>query len=108
MPQRLLNNFQPYTPNLMPADPIITIHSRTDLPPAERDAIWRWLLTFFPGDEDELMPIEDWYVRVWHGDQWVSLVQIYDHTITIGGEPYRVGGIGGVATAHAYRGRGYS
>ena len=62
----------------------ITIDHREDLTPSEREIIWRWLLTFFPGDEHELMPVEEYYVRVWHGSTWVSLVQIYNHIIKIG------------------------
>ena len=87
---------------------VITIDYREDVSPDEREAIWSWLLTFFPGDDDELMPVEDWYVRVWQDDQWVSMVEIYDHEITVGGMPMRVGGIGGLATDPAYRNRGYA
>lgn len=86
----------------------ITIDRAADLPAEELAAIHRWLIEVFEPGEDELYRHTDAYVRVWHGDQWVSLVEIVEVTITVGGQPLRIGGIGGVSTFAAFRRRGYS
>jgi aminoglycoside 2'-N-acetyltransferase I len=48
----------------------------------------------------------DWNVLVFLGDVLASNVDIVERTVTVGGLPLRLGGIGGVATLPEYRGRG--
>lgn len=48
----------------------------------------------------------DWHVLVWIEGELASHVEIIDRTGTVGGQPMRLGGIGGVATASEWRGRG--
>jgi RimJ/RimL family protein N-acetyltransferase len=47
----------------------------------------------------------EWNVLVYVGNVLASNVEIVERTVTVGGQPVRVGGIGGVATLPEYRGR---
>jgi aminoglycoside 2'-N-acetyltransferase I len=85
----------------------MTIHRAADLP-AEREAIRDFLIGVFKPGPDEVYDETDYYVRAWDGDRWVSLVEIVDRTITVGGAPVRVAGIGGVSTRPEMRRRGFS
>lgn len=48
----------------------------------------------------------DWHVLIWDGEILVSHVEIIERMGSAGGETVRLGGIGGVATHPAWRGRG--
>jgi len=48
----------------------------------------------------------DWHVLVWIEGQLASHVEIIERTGTVDGQPVRLGGIGGVASAAEWRGRG--
>lgn len=50
----------------------------------------------------------DWQLVSWIGDEWVSVVELNTRTILVGGVPFRAGGVGGVYTPEAYRGKGYA
>lgn len=88
--------------------PHITVDRADDLPPADAEAIDQFLLRVFTPDEGETYAETDYYVRAWAGDQWVSLVEIVDRVVSVGGQPVRVGGIGGVSTLPEFRRQGYS
>jgi predicted acetyltransferase len=88
--------------------PVVTIHRAADLPAAERKAIQRFLIDTFQPAPDELYAATDYYVRAWDGDQWASLVEIVERTVTVGDLPVRVAGIGGVSTRPEMRRRGFS
>jgi predicted GNAT family N-acyltransferase len=47
-----------------------------------------------------------WRVFVWDGDRLVSSAGVLERTVTVAGQPTRVGGIGSVGTHPSYRGRG--
>jgi aminoglycoside 2'-N-acetyltransferase I len=50
----------------------------------------------------------DWHVLVWIGRRLVSHVEIIERTGTVDGRAVRLGGIGGVASAPEWRGRGHA
>jgi len=78
------------------------------LSPAERKPLDDLLQRVFRDDPFFSMAYSemDWNVLVYAGDVLASNVLILERTITAGGIPVRVGGIGGVATLPEYRGRG--
>ena len=43
---------------------------------------------------------------VWEGSDLAAALEIVERTIQVGGQPLHVGGVGGVMSAPAYRGRG--
>lgn len=85
-----------------------TLHRADSLTPAEAEAIHHFLIGIFAPGDDEIYAEADYYVRAWAGDQWVSLVEIVDGTVSVGDQPVRVGGIGGVSTLPEFRRQGYS
>lgn len=50
----------------------------------------------------------EWWLIVWEGEIWVSVLTLLKKAITVGGSPVTVGGIGGVMTLPEWRGRGYA
>jgi aminoglycoside 2'-N-acetyltransferase I len=86
------------------------IKASRQLSPDERILQSRLSAEAFPPDGDTTQWAEDsdWFVLVWEGQELVSNVGILERTITVGGQPVRVGGIGGVATGLAWRGRGFA
>jgi len=48
----------------------------------------------------------DWHVLVWEGEELVSHVEIVERIASVGGQPVKLGGIGGVATKSEWRRRG--
>jgi len=74
---------------------------------AERDFIYRWSGEVFGAEAAEYMWSDvDWHVLVWDDGEIASHVEIVDRMGTVDGRPVRLGGIGGVATATAWQGRG--
>jgi GNAT superfamily N-acetyltransferase len=98
--------------------PIITLHRDVDLLPEDNASIERWITAMFPWDGDH--PDEGefyapyYFFRVWEDEaaqtrgEWASLVALTDRTISVGGQPVRVGGIGAVSTREDRRERGYA
>jgi aminoglycoside 2'-N-acetyltransferase I len=86
----------------------ITIHRAADLTPDDRTSIARHFYAAFPWEVGNDYDFTDHYLRLWDGDQLVSLVAITDRVITVGGQPVRVGGIGDVSTREDRRGQGHA
>ncbi len=61
---------------------------------------------FPPDGKDTCWAKNDWHVMIWEENQIVSHVEIVDRLASVGGMPVRLGGIGGVSTLKAWRGRG--
>ena len=81
------------------------------LPAADRQRLDDMLNRAFGDDEigrQYYWSDNDWNVWLRSGDEIVSHVGIVDRTITVGGRPLRVGGVGAVATASEWRRRGYA
>ena len=78
------------------------------LPPAEQKSLEDLLERVFHDDPYAGMAYAKmkWNVLVYVGNILASNVEIVERTITVDGQPVRVGGIGGVATLPEYRGRG--
>ncbi len=54
-------------------------------------------------------PADQYYVIGWVDEKtWVSVLVIHWRDITVGGQPLRVGGVGGVMTPPEHRGKGYA
>src|SRR5689334_12424984 len=87
--------------------PRITVDHIPDMSTEDRAAIVEWYREVFDLPGDLIIP-GDYDIRVWEGDQWVSLVEVALRTITVGGQPVRIGGIGGVSTFPTHRNKGYS
>ncbi len=80
-----------------------------ELTPAERqqiDAVET--LCFPPGrpGADWAYAPSEWMLCVWEGSDLAAALEIVERTIQVGGQPLHVGGVGGVMSAPAYRGRG--
>ena len=86
----------------------VQIKAAGELPPAEQKALEALLERVFRDDPYAGMAYAkaDWNVLVYTGDILAANIEIVEHTVTVGGQPLRVGGIGGVATLPEYRGRG--
>lgn len=86
----------------------VEIRRHMDLAPAEQKTLGNLLQRVFAGDPFGHMSYAqtDWNVLVFLGEVLASNMEIVEHTVTAGGTPVKVGGIGGVATLPEYRGRG--
>jgi RimJ/RimL family protein N-acetyltransferase len=86
----------------------IQIKPAGGLPPAEQKHLDDLLERVFHDDPYAGMAYAkmEWNVLVYMGNVLASNVEIVGRTVTVGGQPMRVGGIGGVATLPEYRGRG--
>ena len=87
-----------------------SIRARSDLSPTERaevDALFA--AAFADGVDDLAWATSEWYVLVRNLDGVLtSMIEILERTVTVDGQPVRVGGIGGVGTHPDYRRRGHS
>jgi predicted GNAT family N-acyltransferase len=85
----------------------IDLKAENQLNNAERQGLARLSAEAFPPDGDETKwATSDWHVLVWEGKEIVSHVEIVERTASVGGQPVRLGGIGGVSTLKAWRKRG--
>ena len=85
----------------------IELKAESDLGKNERLGLQRLYGEAFPPDEtDTQWSKNDWHVLVWEGDEIVSNVEIIERAAFVGGEPVRLGGIGGVSTLKAWRKQG--
>jgi len=83
------------------------ICSAKDLPEAERELIAAWLDdVFYDPDDYQAWSEPDWHVLVRTDGQIVTNIDIVERTGTVGGQPVRLGGVGGVTTRRAWRGHG--
>jgi len=83
------------------------IKRSSDLRPAEKEYLGRWTRQVFGGAAcDYTWADVDWHVLVWIGTELVSHVEIVERTGTVGSQSVRLGGVGGVASAAEWRGRG--
>src|SRR5437764_780220 len=88
--------------------PRITVEYIPGMAADDRAAIIHWYREVFNLPSEDLIVPGDYDIRVWEGDQWVSLVEVVQRTIRVGGQPVRIGGVGGVSTFTDHRGKGYS
>ena len=88
--------------------PRISVEYIPDMSAEDRKAITRWYREVFNLPSEDMIIPGDYDIRVWEGDQWVSLVEVVQRTILVGGQPVRVGGVGGVSTHPEHRYKGYS
>ena len=88
----------------------IDIKPLNQYPPSLTDDIERWDRQIFTGSAEaaDRWADPDWRLVVWEGDTWVTVLQMFMRTITVGGQPVKVGGIGGVMTLPDRRGHGYA
>jgi aminoglycoside 2'-N-acetyltransferase I len=89
----------------------IVIKADGDLNEVERQEMDRAVDAAFLAAEDDGGGItwvekNDWHVLVLEDDRVVSHVGIVERTVTVEGQPLRVGGIGAVATMPKMQGRG--
>ena len=90
----------------------ILIKADRDLSEAERGEMDRAVNAAFAaevdgGDNDYVwVESNDWHVLVVEAGQIVSHVAIVERTVTVAGQPVRVGGVGAVATLPEMQGRG--
>lgn len=96
-------------PHIDPAGEV-TVHIRKacELEPGEQKTVEDMVRRVFRDEPfGDMVWIEvDWKVVVYLGGVLASHVEIVDHTVSVGGQPVRVGGIGGVATLPECRGLG--
>ena len=87
----------------------ITIVPTGQLPASQQQELDALLDKVFAGQDEGLhwSPM-DWNVMVREHGVLVSNVEILERTITVAGQPLRIGGIGGVATLPEYRRRGFA
>ncbi len=89
----------------------IEIHATRQLPPAVWKQLDDMLNHAFVGDEigyGYQWSDNDWNLWLRSEGEFVSHVGVVDRTITVGGQPLRIGGVGAVATAPEWRRRGYA
>ena len=85
----------------------IELKAEGQLTESERLGLARLSAEAFPPDGDDTQWAQsDWHVLVWEGDEIVNHVEIVERTVSVGGQPVRLGGIGGVSTLKAWRKRG--
>jgi RimJ/RimL family protein N-acetyltransferase len=86
----------------------IQIKSAHELTPTEQKTTHDLLARVFCDDPFSGMSYAkmEWNVLVYLDDILASNIEIVERTVTVDGQPLRVGGIGGVATLPEYRGRG--
>jgi len=88
-------------------DASIDIRRSADLSDAETALFAQWVHDIFGEEEDKYEWAQpDWRVVVRSERQYVCHAAITERTATAGGEPVRLGGIGGVMTPPEWRGRG--
>lgn len=97
----------------VPLTPEVLLDRVADLDPGGGDAVRALALAVYPPDQAADWPgrrLEwarpEWCVRVQAGGTLVSYVGIWVRDAALDGRPVRVGGIGGVKTHPAFRGRG--
>jgi GNAT superfamily N-acetyltransferase len=92
------------------AEIAVTLLRRADLAPAEQAEVDALYAVLFGEDDEGLAWARgEWYVLVHTADGVLSsMVEILERTVTVDGQPVRVGGIGGVGTYPEYRLRGHS
>ncbi|MFM8323015.1 MAG: GNAT family N-acetyltransferase [Chloroflexota bacterium] len=74
---------------------------------AEQQSIWIWLRQAFQVLTDEYQWADaDYHLRAWDGAQLVGHVDITLRDVQAGGQPLRLGGIGGVVTLPDWRRQG--
>ncbi len=92
--------------------PHTAIYRRADVPAPLMASIDEWAHRIFIEADPSSKQIEwtggEWLVIVCEGEQWVSSLELLERTITVGGRPVRVGGVGGVMTHPDRRRRGYA
>jgi predicted N-acetyltransferase YhbS len=87
------------------------IHATRQLTPADRRQLDDMLNRAFADDEigrQYYWADNDWNLWLRSEGEIVSHVGVVDRIVTVGGQPIRVGGVGAVATAQAWRRRGYA
>ena len=86
---------------------IVEIKSAKSLTQAEQQEVDALMKRAFTGEEDDLVWSEvDWYIWLREDGVMVSILEIITRTVTVDEQPLLVGGIGGVGTDPAWRGRG--
>jgi hypothetical protein len=98
------------------ADAVVSLHRIADLPDGDRVALRALSEAVYPPAEWADWPgnhlewaAAEWCVRVWGGDgKLVSYIGIVLRPASYDGQPVLVGGIGGVKTHPAARGRGHA
>lgn len=87
----------------------LTNHRAADLSPDDLTAITRHFHACFTWAVGHYTPNPaDHYLRLFDGDDLISLVAITDRVIRVGDHSVRVGGIGDVSTVEARRGQGHA
>ncbi len=88
----------------------ITIKPLDQYPQSLTEDIEHWDRQIFAGSAEaaDRWADPDWRLVVWEGDQWVSVLQMVERTIQVGGQPVQVGGVAGVMTPPDQRGHGYA
>lgn len=85
----------------------IEIRQSGQLTPSEKEYLSCWTRQVFGGAAfDYTWADVDWHVLVWIGAELVSHVEIIERTGMVGGQSVKLGGVGGVASADEWRGRG--
>jgi GNAT superfamily N-acetyltransferase len=85
----------------------VEIRSNCELTPSEQETLDRWTHQVFGLEAAGYTWAEvDWHVLVWMEGELASHVEIIERTGMVGGRPVRLVGIGGVASAPEWRGRG--
>jgi len=85
----------------------IEIKTDSRLDPQVRVRLDQLIAEAFPPDDLKVeWAKSDWHVLVWEGDELTSHVEIVERIATVGGQPVRLGGIGGLATRPQWRRRG--
>jgi len=85
----------------------VDVRRTADLDEAEIAAFAQWTRDIFGEQEDKYEWAKpDWRVVVRIGDRYVCQAAITECAATAGGEPVKLGGIGGLMTPRPWRGRG--
>jgi predicted acetyltransferase len=91
-------------------DITVALRRRADLAPAEQAEVDALYAVLF-GEDDEVLTWArgEWYVLVrTAAGALSSMIEILERTVTVDGQPVRVGGVGGVGTHPEHRLRGHS
>jgi predicted GNAT family N-acyltransferase len=85
------------------------IRLEENLSEEERERLFGWGEDIFQADHLNLRwKPKDWHVLVDVDGQAVTHVGLLQHTVTVGEQPVKVCGVGGVVTALASHGKGYA
>ena len=84
----------------------VEIRRSGELTPSEKEYLTGWSRRVFDGGPFDYWADVDWHVLVWSEAELASHVEIIERTGMVDGRPVRLGGIGGVASAPEWRGRG--